>query len=263
MSNNSIGDRLRQLKKRGMFYHTELCKNCTLDGFTYHEGEQEIELTLKSGFGFDEDLKRVVFHEKYLDEELKKIANPKKLSGENLSMNDNGEVVNKDTFADDEQPVENLPEKPMIRMTKEASEKAAEKVRPEVLDKLVDEVVEKKSKGDLNSEKDADKLIDTANENLEKQINMISQKTEDETEETTEYQIKNNTSDQTEENSIQSLTDILFDTIRKLQNNEIEVAQAKAIGGLSQTLINTAKVQIEYNKATKKPARDVIMLKGR
>ena len=54
------------------------------------------------------------------------------------------------------------------------------------------------------------------------------------------------------ENNITELRNVLFDTIRQLkdQSNPIEIDRAKAINETAQTIINSAKVEVEYAKAT-------------
>jgi hypothetical protein len=50
--------------------------------------------------------------------------------------------------------------------------------------------------------------------------------------------------------TVNDLRDVLFDTMEKLKNGEIHIDQAKAISELGQTIINSAKVEVEYAKAT-------------
>lgn len=55
-------------------------------------------------------------------------------------------------------------------------------------------------------------------------------------------------------NDIQSLRDIMFDTLRGVKNGTIEIDKAKAINDTAQTIINSAKVEVEFLKATGSPA---------
>ena len=61
--------------------------------------------------------------------------------------------------------------------------------------------------------------------------------------------------------NLNNLRDMLFDTLEKLKNNEIEVDKAKAINEMAQTIINTGKLEHDYlklivdnNKKLEKPA---------
>lgn len=54
------------------------------------------------------------------------------------------------------------------------------------------------------------------------------------------------------ENNIEELRSILFDTIREVKNGTIDLDKAKAIENLSQTIINSAKVEVDYIRATDK-----------
>lgn len=54
-------------------------------------------------------------------------------------------------------------------------------------------------------------------------------------------------------NKIQDLRDHLFETIELLKDSEtnhMTVEKAKAIAGISQAIINTAKLEIDFIKAT-------------
>jgi len=54
-------------------------------------------------------------------------------------------------------------------------------------------------------------------------------------------------------NKIQDLRDHLFETIELLKDSEtnyMTVEKAKAIAGISQVIINTAKLEIDFIKAT-------------
>lgn len=55
-------------------------------------------------------------------------------------------------------------------------------------------------------------------------------------------------------NDIKGLRDIMFDTLRGVKDGSIKVEQAKAINDTAQTIINSAKVEVEFLKATGSPA---------
>lgn len=50
--------------------------------------------------------------------------------------------------------------------------------------------------------------------------------------------------------NITDLRSILFDTLQEVKSGKMEIDRAKAISELSQTIINTAKAEIDYAKAT-------------
>lgn len=52
-------------------------------------------------------------------------------------------------------------------------------------------------------------------------------------------------------NNVEALRDSLFDTMAKLKDGKIDVATAKAAADLGQTIINTAKVEIDFARVTK------------
>ncbi|MDP2432920.1 MAG: hypothetical protein Q8O33_12920 [Pseudomonadota bacterium] len=54
----------------------------------------------------------------------------------------------------------------------------------------------------------------------------------------------------TQSNDIGALRDILFDTLRKVKAGEMAPDQAKGVNDLAQTLINTAKVEVDFIRAT-------------
>lgn len=56
----------------------------------------------------------------------------------------------------------------------------------------------------------------------------------------------------TTKNNIMELRDILFDTIRQLKDKDapLDIERAKAINETAQVIINTAKVEVDYAKAT-------------
>jgi hypothetical protein len=51
-------------------------------------------------------------------------------------------------------------------------------------------------------------------------------------------------------NSIEDLRTHLFDALRGLKNNTVDVEKAKAMSDVAQTIINSAKVEVEYIKAS-------------
>lgn len=62
-------------------------------------------------------------------------------------------------------------------------------------------------------------------------------------------------------NDIIELNGVLFDTLRKLQANKIDPDQAKAITGVAQTIINSAKVQSDHQKLVGKDDTPVLFEK--
>lgn len=50
--------------------------------------------------------------------------------------------------------------------------------------------------------------------------------------------------------NIDDLRELLFETIEGVKNGNVDVERAKMIGELSQVMVNTAKVEVEYAKAT-------------
>jgi hypothetical protein len=55
----------------------------------------------------------------------------------------------------------------------------------------------------------------------------------------------------TGKNNIEGLREHLFDALAKLKDGKIDVATARAVSDIGQTIINTARVEIDYAKATK------------
>ena len=51
-------------------------------------------------------------------------------------------------------------------------------------------------------------------------------------------------------NDLNGLNSILFDTLRDLRNGKIDLDRAEAIRETAQTIINSAKVEVDYIKAT-------------
>ena len=50
--------------------------------------------------------------------------------------------------------------------------------------------------------------------------------------------------------NINDLRDSMFETLEKLKNKEITVEEARAVSELGQTIINSAKAEIDFIKAT-------------
>ena len=51
-------------------------------------------------------------------------------------------------------------------------------------------------------------------------------------------------------NNLDTLNSILFDTLRDLRAGKIDLDRAEAIRETAQTIINSAKVEVDYVKAT-------------
>lgn len=51
-------------------------------------------------------------------------------------------------------------------------------------------------------------------------------------------------------NKIEDLRNHLFEAIEMLKDGEIEIDKAKAIADISQTIINSAKVEVDFIKTT-------------
>lgn len=52
------------------------------------------------------------------------------------------------------------------------------------------------------------------------------------------------------DNSIKGLREIMFDTLRGVKDGTIDLDKAKTINETAQTIINTAKVEVDFIKAT-------------
>jgi hypothetical protein len=50
--------------------------------------------------------------------------------------------------------------------------------------------------------------------------------------------------------TIQDLRELLFDTIQGVKNGSVDIDKAKVIGDLSQVMVNTAKVEVDFIRAT-------------
>ena len=53
-------------------------------------------------------------------------------------------------------------------------------------------------------------------------------------------------------NNITELRDVLFETLRDLKSGKIKKEDAKAISEVAQTIINSAKVEVDYARHTGK-----------
>lgn len=65
-----------------------------------------------------------------------------------------------------------------------------------------------------------------------------------------------NSENEKSENSFNSMREILFDSMKEVKNGNLDVEKAKAIASISQIVINSVKVEIEFLKLTgsdKKP----------
>lgn len=51
-------------------------------------------------------------------------------------------------------------------------------------------------------------------------------------------------------NTIETLRSTLFDTLQDVKSGKMEIDRAKAICEISQTIVNTAKVEIDYARHT-------------
>ncbi|WP_375191827.1 hypothetical protein [Marinobacter sp.] len=51
-------------------------------------------------------------------------------------------------------------------------------------------------------------------------------------------------------NKIEDLRDHLFETIEKVKDGDMDLDRARAISGVAQTIINSAKVENDYLKIT-------------
>lgn len=51
-------------------------------------------------------------------------------------------------------------------------------------------------------------------------------------------------------NNIETLRGHLFDALQGLKDGKIDIDKAKAMSEIAQTIINSAKVEVEYAKAT-------------
>jgi len=50
--------------------------------------------------------------------------------------------------------------------------------------------------------------------------------------------------------NIDDLRDLLFETIEGVKSGKLDIDRAKMIGDLSQVMVNSAKVEVEYARAT-------------
>jgi len=59
-------------------------------------------------------------------------------------------------------------------------------------------------------------------------------------------------------NNLESLREALFDTLRKVKAGEIDLDKARAVNELGKTLIDSAKVEVDYLKTAGGGASDFI-----
>jgi hypothetical protein len=52
------------------------------------------------------------------------------------------------------------------------------------------------------------------------------------------------------ENTIEDLRTILFDTLRGIKTGQVDIERAKAVCDISQTIINTGKLEVDYMRQT-------------
>jgi hypothetical protein len=56
-------------------------------------------------------------------------------------------------------------------------------------------------------------------------------------------------------NGIDDLRALLFETLRGVKEGKISIERGKAVGELTQVIVNTAKIEVEFLKATKGKAK--------
>lgn len=52
------------------------------------------------------------------------------------------------------------------------------------------------------------------------------------------------------ENNVNELRKILFESIRGVKDGTLDIEKAKAVADMSQVIINSAKIEVDYIKAT-------------
>ena len=52
------------------------------------------------------------------------------------------------------------------------------------------------------------------------------------------------------ENTIEDLRAILFETLRGIKTGQVDIERAKAVCDISQTIINTGKLEVDYMRQT-------------
>lgn len=67
------------------------------------------------------------------------------------------------------------------------------------------------------------------------------------------------------DNSIKGLREIMFETLRGVKDGSIDPDKAEAINKTAQTIINSAKVEVEFFKATGQvaPSYDFLQAEGK
>lgn len=58
--------------------------------------------------------------------------------------------------------------------------------------------------------------------------------------------------------NIADLRELLFETIEGVKSGNLDIDKAKVIGDLSQVMVNTAKIEVEYAKATGQKGSDFL-----
>ncbi|WP_430230999.1 hypothetical protein [Nitrosomonas communis] len=64
-------------------------------------------------------------------------------------------------------------------------------------------------------------------------------------------------------NNIEELRGILFEAIRGVKDGTLDLEKAKVIEGLSQTIINSAKVEVDYLRVTEGVGGTSFMIEGK
>lgn len=63
-------------------------------------------------------------------------------------------------------------------------------------------------------------------------------------------------------NRIEDLREILFETLRAVKDGHLSIERGKAVSELTQTIVNTAKIEVEFIKATKGRVQGTGFLSG-
>ena len=64
-------------------------------------------------------------------------------------------------------------------------------------------------------------------------------------------------------NDIEGLREIMFKTLRGIQDGSVDIDKAKAMNDMAQTIINSAKTEIEFIKVTGQTAAATSFLAGK
>lgn len=62
-------------------------------------------------------------------------------------------------------------------------------------------------------------------------------------------------------NNITALREHLFSALAGLKDGSVDIEKARAISGVAQVIINTAKVEVEYAKATGQAGSEFLLSK--